>query len=294
MKCLACESENLKAIDTIVSEFIAERVYSVTDQLIPTRLYHCQDCGFAFYEKRYTDAEAANLYNGYRSDEYQTVRQKYDSWYTPEINALLGTDQLELQDRRNLIKRICEKYLPQNINHSLDYGGGTGSIYPIGLNIAEQYVYDISGVDTIPGTIRVENYPAAEDLGFELIMCNHVMEHISDLDDFLQLVTGLGNSKTIYYFEVPLDSPFYRKFIDNLQFLFNPYFSKKVIWERFLKMRQPGYFAPMVEHINYFTVEALKKILTRNGLTILTSETNLMKSKFSSGTCISAVCKLSE
>lgn len=291
MKCLACGSEKLHNVNTIVSEFIAERVFSVTDKFIPTALNHCQDCGFSFYDKRFTNEEAERLYKGYRSNEYQTMRQKYDSWYTPEINTLLGTDQTELVYRRKLIKTLCEPYLPERINRAIDFGGGTGSIYPIGLNIGEQYVYDISSVETVPGTIPLNSYAAAKALDFDLILCNHVMEHISDLDDFIQLVTGLGNAHTVYYFEVPLDSPFYKKFIDNFQFLFNPYFSKKVIFERFMKMRQPGHFAPMVEHINFFTANALKTFLTRNGLSVLSLETNLVKSKFVSGNCISAICK---
>jgi predicted nucleic-acid-binding Zn-ribbon protein len=292
VECLACKSNHVTSTDTIVSEFIAEKVFDVTKEFIPVNLYHCEECGFSFYSKRFTDEETAKLYLGYRLKEYQKMRQKYDSWYTPEINEALSNDDAGLMNRRALIGRICHNYLHGRINRALDYGGDTGSIYPAGLDIDKQCVFDISRVETVAGVIRMDSYEAAQELDFDLIMCNHVLEHVNDLDDFIGLVKGLGNENTLFYFEVPFDSPYYGKFIDNFQFLFNPYFSLKVIFERFLKMKRLGFFAPMVEHVNYFSPYALEKLLSRNGLTILDLQINRVDYGWAKNKCISSVCRL--
>lgn len=293
MNCLACKSDSLDSCDTKISEFLSERIFKVKqDVIMPVKLYHCRDCGFAFYDKRLSEDEEKLLYSGYRSDEYQKMRQKHDVWYTPAINQALGKDNKGLNMRRSLIERICKENHLGKIHRALDYGGDMGQKYPAGLSIDEKYVYDISGVKTLEGVVGLKSLEAAKAIEYDFVMCNQVLEHIGDLDCFLGLVRSLGNESTWFYFDVPFDSPYSKAFIDNFQFLFNRYFSLSSIIRHFIKIKKQGYFAPMTEHINFFTPDAMKRLFEGNGFNTVDCQVNLINDVLGKGKVISLLCKL--
>ena len=59
MKCIICGSENIETVDTVISDFVMDRI---TDDFRPdcgmnrpVKLCFCRDCTFAFYDYRITD-----------------------------------------------------------------------------------------------------------------------------------------------------------------------------------------------------------------------------------------------
>jgi len=293
VKCLACKSINIEVTDTKVSDFLAERIFDTLDNnAIPTKLFCCKECGFGFYEKRLTSDEERRLYKGYRSDEYQEMRQKSDVWYTPEINSALGEDENDLKLRRAIIERIVNKNIRTKIRCALDYGGDMGQKYPEGTFIEQKYVYDISGVDTLEGVIGFKTLESARTMNYDFVMCNQVLEHIGDLDSFIGDVKSIGNRRTWFYFDVPFDTPFQKSFLNNFQYIFNPYFKIDIIIKHFFRTRKQGYFAPMSEHVNFFTPDSIKKFLARNGFVIYDCEVNPISDVLGKGKIISVLCKM--
>ncbi len=292
MKCMVCESENVDIIETVISGFLAEKVFGKTEnERMPVKLIHCKECGFGYYDKRLSSEESAKLYEGYRSAEYQKMRQKHDVWYTPKINEAIGNNEKQNISRNRYMSDLFLKYMSLPIGTALDFGGDKGQYYPSEIPIINKYVYDISGVEACEGVTSFRSLAEASAVRYDMIMCNHVLEHVADIQDIMLTIYNLGNKDTNFYFEVPFDSPFYSSFASNFKFLFNPYFTWPIILKHFIKIKRQKAFVPMTEHINYFTIESLECLLTRTGYKILNIQTNELDAGWTTGKVISAVCK---
>jgi len=84
----------------------------------------------------------------------------------------------------------------------------------------------------------------------------------------------LGDESTIYYFEVPFDSQFYKSKLIFIRLLFNPIYKNTDLVKSFIK-RKKDKTPRMNEHINFFTPMSLEKVLQKNGFAI--SETGTVK-----------------
>ena len=301
--CLACKNEKIISRDTIVTGFLSERIFGITDgSLIPVKIYYCTNCGFTSYDRRLSENEEKKLYSGYRSEEYQLMRQKYEENYTKDFNYLLGHDEKGLQAKESLLSEILIKHIHNHIYNGLDYGGDLGQRYPKNFPIDNKYVYDISGVKPLEGIISLASYDMAKTIDFDFIMCNHTLEHIADLDSFVELVKGLGNTNTWFYFEVPFDSPFYpwspEKRIRN-RLTLQLQRMKRYLYLRLEKVgtiyaKRTRYFCQMHEHVNFFTPYALKEFLERHDFKIYFNEVNITDGNLGKGRLISILCKLNQ
>lgn len=292
MSCIACGSTNMEKYETKVSDFLTERIYGLSEETLkPATLLRCADCGFAYYQNRFSEAEEVKIYEGYRSDEYQKMRQKHDIWYTEKINFALGNNHKGLQKRKKIIETICEKRISNHIKSALDYGGDMGQKYPDGLRIDEKYVYDISGVKTIDGVVGLLSLEDVKKHQYDFIMCNQVLEHIGNLDEFIETIKSIRNENTWYYFDVPYDTPFDKSLASNLQFVLNPYFSLITMARHFYRTKKRGYFAPMTEHVNFFTPTSMTCLFERHGFTIEYSCVSKIYDVLGISKIISILCK---
>ena len=83
--------------------------------------------------------------------------------------------------------------------------------------------------------------------GFDVIVTRQVLEHISDLDDFLAGITACMRADGLLVIEVP-------------DHTMNYFYGDYSFWE---------------EHINYFTINTLRYLLSKHGLEIVKSDTYL-------------------
>ena len=238
---------------------------------IPTTLYHCEHCGFAFYDLRFSNDQIAKLYEGYRGEAYQKIRQQSDVWYTKEINRLLDVDNSATEARKdtliNLIERHCDTTEPFTM---LDFGGDRGQSFPY-IKGARNFVYDISNKPLVEGAIGLKSIDEAKNIDFSLIMCNHVLEHVNEPIATAKSIVDIMGDKTLLYIELPMDSPFYASKFDNLKFLTNKYFTWGNILKHFVITKFDNCFAPMSEHINYFTLKSMSKLVDSLGLKVIES-----------------------
>jgi SAM-dependent methyltransferase len=265
-KCLICENSNVEIKNAIVSDFLSERVWGgVRGRKKNTKIIYCKNCGFAFYELRLSDRENNKLYNGYRNNEYQKQRYKFESWYTKKINAGLGENEVAYRSREVHLKKIFEKAKVDVslIKTVLDYGGDKGQYIPTFINV-KKYVYDISNIQPVEGVIGLTNINKME---FDFIMCCHVLEHASNPKEIVDILKSHLTNNGLLYLEVPFDSPFFRGRRYFIEGLMNKNFSIKSKISRAIEMMKYPYC--MREHVNFFTPASVNILLNKNGFDVI-------------------------
>jgi SAM-dependent methyltransferase len=267
-RCVACGSRVLVRYRARVAPFLAARVEELSRH--EAELVRCRDCGLGFFEPRLDDTELAAVYKGYRGEAYQRERQRHEPTYTPELNALLGQGTAEVASRNANLRNTLERHLPlSTIGSVLDYGGDHGQFIPPEIGAARRVVYEVSGVEAWNGAVAVSNWEVAARERFDLVLCNHVLEHLACPATVAEKLLQVANPEGWLYFEVPADSPFQsmtskswkrRTFSAGLQIpaIANLYF--RIVGRTPLEMH---------EHVNLFGVDSLRALLERSGLEVV-------------------------
>jgi len=237
-------------------------------QMSGVLLIHCNTCGFSFYDPLPTEAQFDRFYQNYRDDHYQQQRQKYEKWYTKDLNSALEMDKIEIDCRKKNMSGLIEdnNIAIKKISSVLDFGGGRGQFIPDNFQDAEKYVYDVSGATLEYGVKRISQILDSDTKKFDFLMCCHVLEHVPDLIGLIEKMKRFSHDKTIFYFEVPVDTPIEKKifhtFLDT-----HPKICRIYNAIRYNQYNENGFYV-MHEHINHFTVSSLEKILISQGLHI--------------------------
>ena len=280
MKCLICGSDNIQEKDTIISDFVMARInpdYEPDRKQRDIKICYCRDCTFAFYDYRLSPTEELLLYRNYRDEEYQKTREKYECWYTAKVNAAINQGGVQKQQR--IIKKVLDSYNHRELKSALDYGGNQGATFFDEIGTERKYVYDISGVDPLPGIVGFHTFEDLCKHHYDFIMCNMVFEHLVDPYDVLEKLFVLGDSSTIYYLEVPSENPFVmgNKFsvLKNLSLLIDRNYSWiRLVKYYFQQRKQP--FMPMKEHINFYTEKSLRVMAENGGFSVIDIQENVL------------------
>ncbi len=205
--CVACGSADLLRYPARVAPFLAGRVPGLASAR--AELARCRACGLAFYLPRLADAELAAVYRGYRDDDYQRERQRHEPGYTPERNAAVGKGAPEVTNRNANVEQTLARHLDlAAVRSVLDYGGDHGQFIPPGLGAARRVVYEISGVPAHDGAVAVANWEEAARERYDVVLCNHVLEHVPYPARLVEQVLGVAHPGSWLYFEVPFEWPF--------------------------------------------------------------------------------------
>jgi hypothetical protein len=204
--CVVCGSKALDAYPAVLSPFVAERLGRP-----PTAccLVECRDCSHRFFDAALDDGEMQRLYSGYRDPEYVRVRNRWEPWYTEQVNAAIGNDPAEIASRTQAVGDYLRRWVPAEVlaGRVLDYGGDRGQFIPPAVG-ATKYLYDLSGHPPVDGVVRVRDASALKDLAFDLVLASHVLEHVAAPEEFLsRLQRELGSRSEGHwlYVEVPLE-----------------------------------------------------------------------------------------
>lgn len=158
----------------------------------------CKYCKYIFQQERIDRETLAHLYtqdNGYDSsvDVKQTKRfLDYKQKRQQTITAAIELVDLFDQQKLNI----------------LDVGGGIGEFTEHLVDRADVYLADVNTSDPIsPKIVKLNNL--LEDLetkvSFDVIVMNHVLEHVFSPTAFLQKAYSLLNDQGIVYIEVPFE-----------------------------------------------------------------------------------------
>jgi len=236
----------------IVMPFVAHRVMEYPaaaimyggQEIVPTLFTNslrCEDCGFIFSQVRYSDDQMARLYKGYRGPEYNEMRSVYEPAYA-EFAARVGTDEIEIQARQIAMRRFLDGSLDYDaIESLLDYGGDHGQHIPAFIPAKKKYVYEVSGVEVLPGIELVRDLDRMAPV--DLVINANVLEHLPYPRQALERIRPLCHRNSRLF----VDVPFELKSEDHY----------------------PGGFH---EHINFFSLKSLQALLSTCGFEVLKIE----------------------
>lgn len=263
--CPICSSSEFVTYPAMVSGFLAERIWGKEPWKVELRL--CRGCHFAFFNPRLEPQELARLYQGYRDEEYQRMRERHEPNYTKEFNASLGSVE-EQTVRKGLLKNYLgsERELDE-IRSVLDFGGDRGQFIIDELRAADRYVYEVSGTTPEPGIISLKSLDECGKRRYDLIMCCHVLEHVPDPLVEMGQITELADESTLIYVELPYGSPFDLEPTTFKKRIFRLISSNHALTVLLLKMMKSQFL--MHEHINYFDESSLNKLMERCGLKVI-------------------------
>jgi len=238
--CPSCQSLNSKELvnDKLVTFFFpvpASVIKEVQSEKI--RIYICKSCSHVFQvdiNEELINKIYSNFYDHYNLDTSIEFQKIY----------------------RDRTIRFIEDNLDKNGNKNskvLDIGCGEGTFFPF----FSKHNYDCYGFEpSNKSKIAIKNNPNAKispfyfeqtsdnifEVRFDVILLNWVLEHVTDLDNFLKILKQYCKLGTKIVFQVP-DLLYY---VENDLYLFYVH-----------------------EHIHYFTPFSIEKCLERFGFRLL-------------------------
>jgi hypothetical protein len=277
-ECVCCGSAALSKRPAVLMPFVASRVFGWEPVEI-TEEWHlrdvrrgmaysvcntlkCDACGLIFLDIRFDVAEMSALYHGYRDAEYTVLRARFEPGYQARNDTLVrGYDYIP----------HVEEFLRERVGRIesvLDWGGDTGLNTPFRREVAIHHVYDISDESVIEGARRVDT---AETVAseYDLVVLSQVLEHVPFPGDVLAGVAGSMGRDTRLWVEVPHEAVIREAADPAVAYL------EKRHWH---------------EHVNFFTEDALTRLLERAGLCVLERTTFAVTVGEESASVMGALC----
>ncbi len=193
--CPQCQASKL---NYLYSKKIDQHFYEWRDVLelnslsvFEFKIFNCQQCGLTFRDARFTSEELSLLYGGNQSPNKKVVdRQNF--W---------GRSR-ELDDF--FLKNMGIKIEKLKI---LDVGGGSGELCDWFAEV-RGCECDVFEFDCVPAQIKIRVNLIGElpaDKPYDLIMLNHVLEHVNEPVPFLSQFSKCADANTLFYLEVPYE-----------------------------------------------------------------------------------------
>lgn len=256
--CICCGGKDLASSPAVLMPFVASRAlgqepleitadWGLRD-LRPGMAYtlchslQCRACGALFLDYRFTPAQMASLYHGYRGPAYTAQRDRFEPGYAATMAQDYTRRHAYIADVEAWLAPHLARLRPQPL--VLDWGGGDGSNTPF-LGRERVHVHDISGAALAEGAEHADAQGAQR---YDLLVCMQVLEHVADPLAVLQEMLPLMAPQALLYLEVP--------------------------HEALVRQHPPGAdLAPHKrhwhEHVNFFTAASLRQLAARAGLQVV-------------------------
>lgn len=281
--------------------------YVVPDEEWLCALLECNDCGFRFFNKRFTQKELSVLYHNYRKEAYFTVRHRFEPWYTQKVNDEIGASDDEIAFRHAHLLEFMRPLDPSSITNILDYGGDHGQFIPPPLG-KNKYLYDISHVPAVAGVTSISNEEELRGRQYDFIMLCSVLEHIPYPSEMLSQIRSLLHKTDGWlYIELPLEHWDTRLVpTGNKGNLYSAYLNGIARSETALKLMDfystvfrikcnfipPLGFIRLHEHMNFFNRQSLQSVLSKNGFSL--EKFSLIRHSIISGIKSTIICALAK
>lgn len=279
--CPCCGTEGGQRFQWgLLSPFLARR--ALDSEPAPCRVFECEACGHRWTERGLDDAEAARLYTGYRGEAYFALRHRLEPWYTRAVNDGIGSEA-EMAGRRALMARLLGKagLAGRRFGTVVDWGGDRGQMLKE-LPAARKLVHEVSQVEPDPGVEKLERLADAAGSA-DLVLNCHVLEHLNEpargLEESVSVLAPGGH----LYLELPhepwsppflapqLAEPWLKGLGRTRWPLLAMDFVSTALRVK-LKVIPPLGFLAVREHLNFFTVDSVRRLVERAGLIPLVCE----------------------
>lgn len=278
-RCVCCGSRDLARSPAVLMPFVANRAFGWTPveitpewglrTLRPGMAYplcsslQCRQCGLLFCDIRFSDAEMAALYAGYRGPDYARQREGFEPGYAAVNAAMLAHTPDTGPAEAFLLPHV--KAQPR----VLDWGGDTGDNTPFAASAQAVDIFDISDQPVVPGARRVSQADL-QGAAYDLVVLSHVLEHVPEPADLVRSAAATLDQDAILYVEVP-----YEALIAAAPASRDLAASKKH-WH---------------EHVNFFTEPAMRALLAGCGLEVVALETRAFPSLANISQVMAVACR---
>lgn len=197
----------------------------------------CLNCGFMTYSPRPTEEDLRAKY------AFLTSRPEERR----ESPSGIQFERKETQRMQRIYKRVAGR-IDNSSRSILDYGGGDGKLLaPFLQNGFAGFLVDYEP-NPLPGIIKLgdELDDMPPDQQFDVILCNHVLEHLADPVDTVRRLRKHLKPGGVLYAEVPMETR------GGIQLSYDP-----------------------VTHINFFTQNSFELMFERSGYRILEAHTQV-------------------
>jgi SAM-dependent methyltransferase len=200
--------------------------------VVTLRSRRCRICGMICYAPRPNDAEL--------SSKYRFLRAALAATPVPSLSAII--EAADAARAAAILDALASRVeVPGRV---LDVGGGDGRLMtPFADRGFECFLVD-QVEHTRPAVRRIGDRidDVPPDLTFDAAVCSHVLEHVASPRELLELVRDRLRDGGAVYVEVP--------------------------WEVFHNNAWNPIAVQPVEHINFFTADAVERILHGAGFTV--------------------------
>lgn len=236
--------------------------------IVSTEIRVCMECGFVGPNMAYSIELLNGIYHDYRSVTYNNDRCIYEPEYE-KIQYIVGKNEAEINNRLENVEKILKKYINfSEIKNVLDWGGGEGRFIPKCFVDKEIVILDVSDEPLINNKYRRISEPI-NLIKYDYIQVCHVLEHISEPLQLLKNIVEHSSNEGYVYIEVPQD----RSDQDIQLFQKDP-----------LNMQHHIH-----EHLNLYSVNAIKALGKAAGLEAIYVEKNLVNSGWQKANIISGL-----
>jgi SAM-dependent methyltransferase len=223
----------------------------------------CRACGLLFCDIRFSEAEMAALYAGYRGADYALQRDRFEPGYA-QLNAAILAHVPDTSQAEAFLAPLVGPH-----PRVLDWGGDTGDNTPFLTTARAIDIFDISDQPVIQGARRVSRDEASSG-AYDLVVLSHVLEHVPNPVALIGDAAAALGSNAILYVEVPYEGVVAA----------NPDSRELAPQKRYWH-----------EHINFFTETAMRDLLARCGLVVAALETRAMTSLANVSQVMAVACR---
>jgi len=248
--CVACGSENFG--ETVKLTKTKIKMFNKYDQdyyngALST-IFHKNDCHLLKCSKC-NHIQYANKFSK------NSLNKMYQAHYEVKVSKLKKSKSSikELQHVSvNLLHRLYKITKKKNPD-LLDFGAGAGlwskAAISAGFNVT---AYEPNSIRVDPKIQFVENWKDIENKKYDIIVCNQVLEHLSEPFLAVQQLLHVSHDKTLLYFSVP-----------NV----GKYSFKKITHDWPYNGTGNHIIAPF-QHLNGFNMKSMIKLLNNNNLRV--------------------------
>lgn len=212
----------------------------------------------AKYYKDYSTPEFLNHRYQYEPDLKKTVEDYTEDYH----NSVVLT-------RKNAMFELFNKFIDvSKIENLLDFGG-RGDFIPDEFKDTNKFVYDISTVQPEPNVTSITDKNDLKNYRWDMIMCNHVLEHVSDPKSYIDELVSYLPVGGYLYIELP-----YEEYLNNEGYQCSVLNMLRRIYKRpryLVEGLNSAKYANIVmhEHINFFRPQTMTQIFKNYEIEIL-------------------------